>query len=296
MKPYIKLMRVRHYIKNVLIALPIFFSGNIFHLNTIIDLLFGIISFSLLSSCIYIINDIADVNSDRSHPIKKNRPLASGAISMTAAKIQLLILIGIIIILQFVSNHTLFQSSSLFLVIYFILNILYSFKLKNLPIIDIVILSSGFLIRILYGGAIAHVGISKWLFLTVLTISLYIAFGKRWGELRQSKERNIPANETRPVLKFYTEEFLKTNMLLCLTLTIVFYSLWSSVFSNNPFITDDPMILTVPLVLIICILYSYLIDKNSYADPIDVFYSSKILVILVVIYIVSVFSIIYILK
>jgi len=293
MKPYIKLMRPNHYIKNILIALPIFFSGNIFHLDTILRLLIGIITFSLLSSCIYIINDIADIEMDRKHPIKKTRPLASGLVSLSSAKIQLTILIIIIITLQLLSIHTLFHPSFLFLIIYFILNILYSFKLKNQPIVDIIILSSGFLIRILYGGAIADIGISKWLFLTVLTTSLYMAFGKRWGELNKATKSNMNPSDTRPVLKFYTKDFLKTNMLLCLTLTIVFYSLWSSAFSTSPFITEDPMILTVPLVLVICILYSYLIENNSYADPIDVIYSSKTIIILVFIYIIAVFGIIY---
>lgn len=282
-------MRPKHYVKNFLIFLPVFFSGNFFETSSIFKLILGFFSFSFISSCIYIINDMRDIENDRNHPSKKNRPLASGKVSFKGATIELIILFFLTIILNFLISKSFSTMSFALLAIYFILNFFYSFGLKNYPIVDIVILSSGFILRILYGSSISNTEISNWLFLTVLAFSLYMSFGKRWGELQKSAGKV----ETRKVLKFYTKDFLRTNMSLCMTLGIVFYSLWAADFSKSTFVASSPMLYTVPLVLIICFTYQYTINKDSYADPIEVVFTSKPLLLLSVLYGIILLAILY---
>ena len=172
MRIYIKLLRVKHYIKNLLIFVPMFFGGMIFDRNKIRGGMLGLISFCLISSTVYILNDLRDIDKDRKHPTKKYRPLASGQIKTgTAIFIMILCIIGACIISLYLGNISAF----VLLGIYFGLNIAYSMGLKNKPIVDIVILASGFVIRIFYGGIVTNVFISKWLYLVVTVGSLYMA-------------------------------------------------------------------------------------------------------------------------
>ena len=225
MKNYLKLMRVKHYIKNFLIFLPLIFNGNLFNKNMFLSTCLGFVSFSLLASTIYIFNDLFDYENDRKHPLKKNRPIASGKISKEKAKLLILVLLilsfGLICgmyLLNFI-NKTSFLLSLVVMVLYFFINIMYSIKMKHLPIIDIILLALGFVLRVYFGGSICNIEISSWLNLTVLSFSLYLVIGKRKGELEKNKV-------SRPVLKYYTVDFLDKFMYSFLTLTLVFYSLW----------------------------------------------------------------------
>ena len=225
MKNYLKLMRVKHYIKNFLIFLPLIFNGNLFNKNMFLSTCLGFVSFSLLASTIYIFNDLFDYENDRKHPLKKNRPIASGKISKEKAKLLILVLLilsfGLIYgmyLLNFI-NKTSFLLSLVVMVLYFFINIMYSIKMKHLPIIDIILLALGFVLRVYFGGSICNIEISSWLNLTVLSFSLYLVIGKRKGELEKNKV-------SRPVLKYYTVDFLDKFMYSFLTLTLVFYSLW----------------------------------------------------------------------
>ena len=158
MNKYIKLIRVKHWLKNFLVFLPIFFSLNLFNINYIILTTLAFIVFCFTSSIVYILNDISDIEKDKLHPVKKFRPLASGEISKKKAYIVIGILSVIIaVIMLFFYSKT----NNIFVVliplIYIVLNILYSKKLKNVPIIDVVILVSGFVLRVMYGGVAINV-------------------------------------------------------------------------------------------------------------------------------------------
>ena len=286
MKKYLKLIRVKHWIKNCLIFLPLIFSREINQTNIILTIL-GFISFSLASSIIYIINDIRDKEKYKNHPTKKNRPIAAGTISipsaLTIAGLFLIITIAILIYLS-TYNHFI----SIYIISYILLNIMYSFGLKNIPLLDVFILALGFLIRVLYGGALINVEVSTWLFLTVLSISFYLGLGKRRNELMAQE---TIGNNTRSVLKYYNKEFLDKNMYMCLSLAIVFYALWtveSSVIMNG-----NLLIWTVPIIIIILMKYSMNIESDSFGDPVDVIIEDKILLGLIMIYGISVISIIY---
>lgn len=279
---YLKLIRVKHWIKNFLIFLPLIFSKNI-NIANIILVILGFISFSLASSAIYIINDIKDKEKDSKHPTKKNRPIASGAISVNNALLVMVILllmtIGILIYLS-LDNYFI----SLYIIGYILLNIMYSMKLKNIPLLDVTILALGFLIRVLYGGALINVEVSSWLFLTVLSISFYLGLGKRRNELKVQEK----VGNTRNVLKYYNKEFLDKNMYMCLCMTIIFYSLWCQDLNY------EYIMWTVPLVILICMKYSLNIESNSSGDPVEVVFKDKVLIVLGLVYALSLIIILYV--
>ena len=281
-KNYIKLMRPKHYLKNGLILAPLFFSKEINILNKIIDVLFAFLAFSLISSTIYIINDTMDAEKDRQHPKKCKRPIASGQISKKNAIIfSILLFILSFTFHYFGSRNKLFSISTIYLISYFFINLSYSLGLKNKPILDLVLLSAGFLLRVLYGGEITDVPISYWLYLIVITFSFYMGFGKRRGELEIKGDKN-----TREVLKKYSYEFLDKKMSIFMALTLVFYSLWTVDKKTTDVVGNDLFIWTVPLVIIIFLRYSYVIELGeSDGDPVEVLLSDKVLISLVIVYI-----------
>lgn len=290
---YIKLMRPHHYIKNILIFLPIIFAKDIFNWSLMKTTIIGAIAFSLMSSIVYIINDIHDVEEDRKHEVKKNRPIASGKVSIKGAYTLAIILFIITIVLSaYICLHEIdisINNVCAYILVfygYLIINILYSIKLKNIPIMDVTILALGFLIRVIYGALITGISISNWLFLTILAFSLYMGLAKRRNELIQND------GEGRKVLSYYNQSFLDNNMYACMTLGIVFYSLWC-LDMNASMESYINIIYTIPLVLIICMKYSLDIEKGTSGDPINVILNDKILLLLGIIYAAIIFVIIY---
>ncbi len=288
-KQYLKLLRVKHWLKNILVFLPLFFSKNIFNGPIILKGIIAFFIFSFVSSVIYIINDINDIELDRNHPTKKERPLASGKISVKIA----IILITILLLIIATLTIYLYNSANNILIIvipvlYLILNIAYSLKLKHIPIIDVAILVSGFVFRVYYGGSVCDIEISSWLYLMIMFGSFYLGFGKRRNELKQNN-----LNNTRKVLKYYNKEFLDKNMYLSLSLAIISYSLWCVDPITKLNISSDYLILTIPLIMIIFQKYSLIIEGDSDGDPIEVILNDKILILLIFIYIFIMSCIIY---
>lgn len=292
-KEYIKLMRVKHYLKNILIFLPLIFSRNIFNIEKLIICLLGFISFCLIASVVYIINDIKDIEKDKKHEVKRNRPLPAGTVSIREAIILAIVLIAvayyinmlIYIICDISLKNTLLALS--FITLYVLLNIAYSFGLKNKPIIDIVILVSGFLLRILYGSEISSIEVSNWLYLTVISGSFYMGLGKRRNEIKKQGDKS------RDVLKRYNKEFLDKNMYVCVTLCIVFYALWCVDPITIEKMGNNFMVWTVPISMIILMKYSLNVEGDSYGDPVDVLFKDKLLMTMVGIYAIIVFFIMY---
>ena len=286
LKNYLKLIRVKHYLKNFLIFAPLLFSGNFFKDDYFITTILAFIAFSFMASVVYIINDIKDVEKDRLHPIKKNRPIASGNVSKAEGIILAIILFVISIVINaFISTSTL---SYVILLGYLIMNIAYSFGLKNIPIIDILILSIGFLLRVFYGAIIININVSNWLYLTILAISFYLGLGKRRNEIDKSKD-------SRKVLKQYNRAFLDKNMYMCLSLTIMFYALWCvDPINTTRFKGINYLLITVPLVILMCMKYSLDIEGDSFGDPVDVVFSDKTILALIAIYGILMLMILYI--
>lgn len=284
MKKYIELLRVKHYLKNVLVFIPLFFGGHLLFYEEILNGLVGFISFCFVSSAIYIVNDICDAEKDRRHPIKRERPIASGKVSKKTAWIVFAVCLisGLLLTAVFQDG----VSSFILLVIYFLLNIGYSIALKNIPILDVFILASGYIIRIMFGGEITGIQVSSWLYLTAISASLYMGLGKRRTEL--AKKENIKG-ETRTVLKYYNVEFLSKMMNTFFTLTIAFYSLWSIIGNENKFV-----FWTIPILILVMMKYSLNIEKeNAEGDPISIILNDKILIALGFIFSLSLVLILY---
>ncbi len=281
---YIKLIRVKHYIKNLLIFLPLFFSGLYCNMNNIFICILGFVLFSAVCSIVYVVNDICDIDKDRKHPKKKTRPLASGKVSIKEAYgiIAFLILISIIMSLILLNKQVSYMAILLTLV-YLVLNLLYSKWLKNVVLIDVIILVSGFLIRLFLGSVLIDTYVSNYLYLTVISGAFYLGFGKRRNEMIKSDVN------TRKVLQYYNKDFLDKNMYVCLTLTIVFYSMWAV----DPIVIDkvhhNILVWTVPLVMIILFQYSLIIEKDSFGDPVEVLLHNKTLLATVLIYVLIIF-------
>lgn len=288
---YIKLLRIKHYLKNILILVPFVSGHKMFEYKMYPFLLVGILSFSLVSSMIYIVNDIQDVEKDRCHPVKCKRPIASGKISVGRARnvcvVLLLLSIFSIMALYYWCGA---KEAILVLIAYAILNVFYSlFGWKNIPLLDVIILVFGFVLRVIYGALLANVMVSYWLYLVVIMVSFYLALGKRRNELKKYGEKG----EKRNVLKYYSYGFLDKNMYMCMSLAITFYSLWSvdkNVIKSN---ANGSAIWTVPLVMIIAMKYSLNIEGDSEGDPVDVILSDKILIMLVIIYCLIMYFIVY---
>lgn len=286
LKNYLKLIRIKHYLKNFLVFAPLLFSGNLFEVTLLLKTLLSFIAFSFTASVVYIINDIRDVEKDKLHPIKKERPIASGKVSKKEGIILAILLFIISIFINW--NISTSPISFIILLSYLLMNIAYSFGLKNLPIIDILILSIGFLLRVFYGAVILNLNVSNWLYLTILSISFYLGLGKRRNEIDKSKN-------SRKVLEHYNRNFLDKNMYMCLALTIIFYSLWCVDPINSLRFGDlNYLLFTVPIVMIICMKYSLNIEGDSFGDPVDVVFSDKTMLALIIIYGLCILLLLYI--
>lgn len=285
MKQYLKLMRIHHYIKNLLVFLALACSGQLLNMEKLTAAIIAFAAFCMVSSAVYIFNDIRDKEKDKNHPTKCKRPVAMGAVPVKNAAILAIILLVAAVILNCIVFNI---ASTLFLVLYLVINLAYSMGLKNMPIIDITILVAGFLIRIVYGAFITGINISNWLYLTVIALSFYFALGKRRNEIR-----NTSGGETRQVLKAYPIGFLDKSMGMCLTLANTFYALWSVDENTKSFYGNDYLIFTVPIVLLITMKYSLDIEGKSDGDPVEVLFHDKVLLVLCALYLAVMFILLY---
>ena len=231
------------------------------------------------------------MEKDKKHPIKKKRPLASGIISIKTARIIEVVLLLIDIVMIGVLWYMGMHSVGVFIIpfIYLILNIFYSKGLKNVLIVDVVILVSGFVFRVMYGGVVTAVEVSKYLYLMIIFGSFYLGFGKRRNEIIKN------STNSRKVLKLYNKDFLDKNMYVCLGLAIISYALWCLDPSTIMRIGNDYIFWTIPLVMIIFQLYSLDIEKDSHGDPIEIVLSNKKLLTTIIIYILIIGGILYLL-
>ena len=289
MKKYLKLIRIKHWLKNGLVFLPIFFSLNILNVPLLINCFLAFFVFSITSSIVYIYNDMNDIEKDKKHPIKKLRPLASGAISLKAACYTMVLFVIMDIVLMSILY---LNTSNLFVfvipIVYLVLNILYSKGLKNIPIIDVVILVSGYILRVVYGGIVTDISVSKYLYLMIIFGAFFLGFGKRRNEIIQN------GKESRKSLEKYNKEFLDKNMYVSYALAVVSYTLWCVDPVTIARIGNDYIFWTIPVLMIILQLYSLNIEADSDGDPMEVILSDKKILITGVIYLILLVLIIYI--
>lgn len=225
----LKLLRPRQWIKNLALFASVVFGGQLFEGEILFNVILGLISFCLLSSATYILNDLLDIRQDRLHPFKKARPIAQGAISVVEALILLILLTSGSFLLAIKIGTAFFLIVLLFL----ILQIAYSFVLKGIEIFDIFLIAAGYILRVLAGEAITGYHLSVWLLLTTISLSLFLAIGKRRSELTLLKNyKGARVEEVRRSLSHYSESLLDAYTTIFATSTFMFYSMFT--FLENP--------------------------------------------------------------
>ena len=217
----IKLMRPHQYIKNLFIFLPIFFALKITQTDLLLDALLAFISFSLAASAIYTLNDFRDIEDDKDHPKKKNRPLASGAIS----KSQAIVIMSLLFVLGFTTMAFLSLEATGILAAYVLLNIAYSFSLKHVAIIDVVIIAIGFVLRLFVGSAVTGIPLSMWIVVMTFLLALFMALAKRRDDVLIYMETG---KKMRKVVDGYNLQFLDTAMAIMASIVIVSYVMYTT--------------------------------------------------------------------
>ncbi|MCF6405895.1 decaprenyl-phosphate phosphoribosyltransferase [Chitinophaga filiformis] len=217
---YLKLLRPSHWAKNLFLYIPLFFAGEIFNLQKVVELLIGFFAFSLIASSIYIINDYRDVEADRIHPVKRKRPIASGAVSKPAALVFFVLCLAIGGLLAWYVR----PKFAFVVGIYFIINLLYSFGLKNISILDILILSVGFVLRVKAGGVAANIAVSEWLMIMVFLLALFMAIAKRRDDVLIKTQSG---QDMRKAVKGYNMDFMNVMLALVSAVIIVAYLMYT---------------------------------------------------------------------
>ncbi len=287
MKAIVRLLRLEQWVKNLFILIPTFFAGNLFQLSELKVLLSGVLAFSLTASGVYVINDLRDKNEDKLHPKKKFRPLASGEVSSTAALVLIGLLIGSGLLLAgFLNINFLYL-----LLVYLILNVAYSFGLKNIPILDLFIVASGFLIRVYSGGALVDVPVSHWLAIMVLLLALFIVIAKRRDDLVIQTETG---GQIRKASQSYNLEFINSCITLLSAVVIVAYIMYTV----SPEVTQhfNSNYLFATTVFVIAGIMRYLqitfVEQNS-GSPTSILFKDKFLLITIAGWVLSFYIIIY---
>ena len=269
MQGLIKLVRPKQWVKNSFVFAPLIFAGEFLHPDSVYSTLLAAFLFCIAASAVYIVNDLKDIEKDRIHPEEcKKRPLASGQVSPQSA-IILLILLYIVLI----SFWTVVPNVIYVIFIYLALNWAYTFKLKHEPVIEIFIVAFGFVLRV-YAGAIAlTVPVSHWMFITTLSISLYLASIKRRQELLQN------GSQSRGVLAYYSVTLIDRFAEMSAVTAVVFYSLY--VMEVQP-----KLVVTVPLVIFGLFRYWYIVETLKGGEsPTDVIIQDKQILLTVLLWV-----------
>jgi len=259
---FLRLIRVHQWVKNLFVFVPLLFSMHLFELNYFLEALSGFLIFCLASSAIYVINDLVDIEADRSHPEKKERPLPAGDISKTTAIITASLLL--ILVFSLMLNFNL--KFILMVVAFVVLNILYSFWFKNIVLLDVFSIAGGFTIRVLAGAFVILVPISSWLILTTMFISLFLGVMKRRSELamvNQHLKSSADLSEqkganSRKVLSQYSLNFADQMATIAATGVIVCYALYSVAPRTVNVFNTERLIYTTPFVVFGIFRFMYL--------------------------------------
>lgn len=269
MPSFIRLIRPKQWVKNVLVFAAPFAAGTLLEANSLLKGLLAFITFTTISASVYIINDILDVNRDRLHPLKMNRPIASGSISVEVAIVFAAILTLFSLI---VSNIFLSRSFFYVIILYLMSQTLYIFYFKNIPVIELFFVASGFVLRAIGGGAAASVPLSNWFLTVVAAAALLIVSGKRYGEIISLGN----SGETRKVLSYYTIGFLRMVWTVSLSASVAFYALWA-VELNASATSSLALISSVPFSIAL-LSYALKVEQGEAEIPEDLIFGDRMLV------------------
>jgi len=254
--PFIKALRPHQWIKNLFVLAALIFSKHVFDPDYLLRALLAFVSYCLISSAVYLFNDIRDRNSDRNHPEKRHRPIASGALGVSTAFIMAIFLALIALWLAFGIQ----LYFGFILVIYMLFNIAYSLGLKNVVILDVMIIASGFLLRAVGGALAIEVEISSWFILCTMLLALFLGFVKRRQELTLLENQ---AGQHRQSLKDYSAPFLDQVIAVVTSGSLLSYALYTM----SPDVTEKlgaPYLsLTIPFVIYGLLRYLYLVYNKG---------------------------------
>ena len=260
LRTYIRLLRPHQWLKNLLLLFPPFFGGKLSFPVIVDSFVPAFLSFSFAASCTYIINDMFDRKTDRNHASKKNRPLARGDVKVSYAVVLAAVLyVAAMLLASMVSEHFLG-----YLILYLLVSTSYSIFFKHVVLIDIFAIASGYVLRVMAGGEAFRVPVSNWLFLTVFVVALFLAAGKRLGELIESGEN---AAKHRQILNEYSVSFLEGVLWFAASASLVAYALY--VIENK-----SVMLYTVPITAYGLLRYIYVV-KQGRGDPTEVLLNDR---------------------
>ena len=280
---FLQLIRIKQWIKNFVIFLPVFFAGNKIEYSIYINLIQAFIAFSFITSAVYILNDIIDREDDINHPIKKYRPIASNKIKVKVAGFNgvLLGFFGVLYLL-------LFENSALVpALLYATLMILYCILFRKIAILDVLVISIGFVLRLFIGGEVASTPISIWIIIMVFLLALFISFSKRRDDLINN---NINGRES---LKHYNLSFVDTVICILVPVIIVTYILYCTS-DYNILRLGEYLYLTTLFVISGFLRYLQLVFvKNGGGDPVQLFYNDAALKVIVLSWIITFGGLLY---
>jgi decaprenyl-phosphate phosphoribosyltransferase len=288
-KNYLSLLRINHWVKNFFIFIPVFFSAHIFDITYITRSLIGFVCFSLAASSIYIFNDWKDIEKDRLHPTKQKRPLAAGQIDTKSALSLAVVLLTVAIPLHVILIGE--WISLAILSFYIAQNLLYTFRLKQIAIVDVTIISLGFVLRLVYGGSINGIVLSEWIILMTFLLSLFLALSKRRNDVLLYDETgtNIRKSTTG-----YNLQFIDISLSISASIVIIAYLMYTtsepiiSKFGKEVYMTSFFVIIAILRYLKISI-----VNKKKYGDPTKILYKDLFLQLLIFAWIVSFALLIY---
>jgi 4-hydroxybenzoate polyprenyltransferase len=286
LKPLIKTMRPRQWVKNGLLFIPLIFDKQLTNWPALSRIIVGFVLFCLLSSIIYIINDLVDLEADRKHPQKRQRPIPSGLLKVSTARTAGIVLTLIV----FIPATLLSLNYALIGLAYLVLNLAYSAWLKHAPILDVMILASFYVLRVGAGVSLITVHrFSPWLYVFTTFLALYLGIGKRRAELNLLAEE---ANTHRKSLEGYTLPLLDQLILIVCSSAIITYSLYTFSAPNLP--ENHSMMLTIPFVIYGIFRYLYLLQVKHYGgEPEEVLLTDRPLQATIALWILAVLVIYY---
>lgn len=290
-KNYVSLLRVHQWVKNTFIFLPAFFALKIKDIAIVEQLIVCFFGFSLLASAVYIFNDMLDVESDRLHQVKRHRPLASRAVSFNEGIILIVVLLmlGLSVFIFFIKN----EAAIYLVLLYLFQNILYTIKLKHISLLDVVLISVGFVLRILIGSMVSDTVLSHWIIIMTFVLALFLALAKRRDDVLSYNQTGV---EVRKNIQGYNMTFLDVSITIMSTVVVVGYLMYCtseevvSRFGDNVYFTAFFVILGILRYLQLT--FVWLISGS----PTMVLLKNKFLQLIIIGWISSFFIIIYMKK
>jgi len=280
LRPVVQEMRPWQWTKNMLVYAALLFSGTLFAEDKFILTTAAFMAFCLASSGVYFVNDIADVEKDRLNPKKCKRPIAAGKINIPVAYFLAVILFAGGCLISYALNENCF----FLLAAYILINIGYTFRLKHVVIIDVMIIAAGFVLRAIMGAVAIGLNMTIWFLLCVMFLSLFLALGKRRHELAAVEDSSLV--EGRKVLQFYSLELIDQLMTIVTAALLICYALFT-VDSNTQ--NHESMVITIPLALYGMFYYLYVVRvKNGGGAPDEALYKEKPILMIVLLYFISI--------